>query len=53
MNTIIKLLLDFFPDNKHSPLEKYILDGQPQNTGDVDILTRQFHRSSTGSPVRY
>lgn len=42
MTTVIQLILHFFPEPKISPLEQHIINGQPQNNGDVELLTRQF-----------
>jgi hypothetical protein len=42
MKSLFQFLLELFPEDKRTPLEQYIIDGQPQNNGDVDMLTRQF-----------
>jgi hypothetical protein len=51
ITALIKILLNFLPDDNESALEQYIIDGQPQNTGDIDMLTRQFHRQSTSRGI--
>lgn len=51
INALIKILLNLFPNDNESALEQYIIDGQPQNNGDIDMLTRQFHRQPTSRGI--
>lgn len=45
MKTIINFLKNIFAvDSFQSSLEKYIVTGNPQSSGDVDRLEREYYR---------